>query len=111
LKSLETAFNEKDLDTVLLFAEDATLHDSWNPYMTVNDSWLEIDFLWTNYIKSAHTTEFRNISIDGDTATFDWVAIGAIHTEITPIKVEVQNGKITFKDWFAEPEEVRTGEE
>jgi hypothetical protein len=112
LNSLETALNDKDLETVLsLFAEDAIVQESYIPTATVYDTWIEIEVLWTNYLEVTQTSEFRNISIEGQTATFDWAEIGAIYTNIYPTIIEVQDGKIVYMDWFEESELVRTGEE
>jgi hypothetical protein len=108
LDSLETEVNETDLEGVMaLFAEDALME------ITHENRFFEgtqnIEFLWEEYFFTPVTGEFRDISVDGDTATFTWVEIRPGLTKFWPTKIEVQNGKITHLDWYEEPARESTG--
>jgi hypothetical protein len=108
LDSLETEVNEKDLEGVIaLFAEDAVIDNSLQN--RTYEGTQNMDVVWGQYFLTPATVEFRDISVDGDTATFTWVEIRPGLTKFWPTKIEVQNGKITHLDWYEEPARESTG--
>ena len=98
LDTLETKVNEKDLEgLVALFAEDALWDAS---YKNETCEGVEnIEWCWEIYFMTPVTSEFRDISVDGDTATFTWVEFHSAMNKFWPTIVEVQNGKITLIEW------------
>jgi ketosteroid isomerase-like protein len=102
LEALETEVNEQDLEGVLaLFDEDAVWEES---YQNRSLKGIEnIDFGWEVYFMTPVTSEFRDISVEGDTATFTWVEFRSAMTKLWPTIIEVQNGKITHVEWPEEP--------
>ena len=108
LDSLETKVNEEDLEGVVaLFAEDAVIDESY--INRTFDGIENIEGLWKVYFYTPVTGEFRDISVDGDTASFTWVELRPGFTKLWPTKIEVQNGKITHLDWYEEPARESTG--
>ena len=55
------------------------------------------------------TSELRDISVDGDTATFTWGEFRPALNKYWLTIVEVQNGKITHIEWPEEPVRESTG--
>lgn len=98
IKALEVEVNEQDLEGVLaLFAEDALWDSSYK-----NDSMKgieNIDFVLEEYFMTPVTSEFRDISVNGDSATFTWVEFRSGMNKIWPVIMEVQDGKITLIEW------------
>lgn len=98
LEALETEVNEKDLEGVLaLFAEEAVWDTSYK-----NDSLKgieNIDFALEQYFMTPVTSEFRDISVNGDNATFTWVEFRSGMNKLWPVIMEVRDGKITLIEW------------
>lgn len=110
LNSLETSVNEKDLEGVMaLFDDDAVAEETFRDI--TYDGTEEIEILWSGYLNTTFTGEFRDISVDGDTAMFTWAEVGTLFTKLWPVKIKVQNGKITYMDFYEDAQTVRTGEE
>jgi hypothetical protein len=111
LETLETMANEKDLEgTMALFAKDAVVEESFRN--DVFDGTEEIERLWKGYYDYLTVpSEFRDISVDGDTATFRWAEVYTLNTNLWPVIIEVQNGKITYMDFYENLTTVPTGEE
>ena len=98
LDALETQVNEKDLEGVVaLFAEDAVWEESYNN--RTFEGIENIEFNWEVYFMTPVTSEFRDISVAGDSATFTWVEFRSAMTKLWPTIIEVQNGKITHIEW------------
>ncbi len=113
LDSLETKVNEKDLEGVMaLFAKDAVLEETYRPVPLVFSGTEGIEPFWEDlYFLTTFTSEFRDISVDEDTATFTWAEAGPAYTKLWPAVIEVRNGKITYMDFYEEPVRVPAGEE
>jgi ketosteroid isomerase-like protein len=111
LDTLETKANEKDWEGVTaLFAEDAVFEESYQ--QIVYDSPDQIELMWRNFLLNVpYTHELRDISVDGDSATFIWAGVTEIYTRLWPVKVEVQNGKIAFMDFYEDATRESTGQE
>ncbi len=108
LDSLETEVNEQDLEGVMaLFAEDAL----WEvPFENETcDGFQNIEWCWEIYFMTPVTSELRDISVDGDTATFTWGEFRPALNKYWLAIVEVQNGKITHIEWPEEPVRESTG--
>ena len=111
LDSLETKVNEKDMEGVMaLFAKDAVVEESYWPEPRIFNGTEGIEFLWNVYFLATFTNEFRDISVDGDTATFTWAQVGPL-TKLWPTIIEVRNGKITYMDFYEDAVRVTAGEE
>jgi len=112
LESLETKVNERDMEGVMaLFAKDAVVEESYFPETRVFDGTEGIEFMWSVFFLSTNPDEFRDISVDGDNATFTWASVGPAYTKLWPTIIEVRNGKITYMDFYEEPVRVHAGEE
>jgi ketosteroid isomerase-like protein len=112
LDSLETKVNEKDMEGVMaLFAKDAVVEETYRPEPRVFNGTEGIEFLWSHYFLSTSTSEFRDISVDGETATFTWAEVGPAYTKLWPTIIEVRNGKITYMDYYEDAVRVPAGEE
>ena len=111
MDSLKTKVNEKDLEgTMALFAEDAVYEESYIHITYYGTE--EIEDMWIKYFrKTPFIAEFRDISVDGDTATYTWVEVGTSYTNFWPTIIEVQDGKITYMDFYEDKEQLLTGEE
>ena len=106
LDLLETKVNEQDLEGVVaLFAEDAVIDESYRD--RTFDGLENIEGLWKVYFYTPVTSEFRDISVDGDTATFTWVEFRSVYNKLWPTTIEVQKGKITLIDWYEDAETVK----
>jgi ketosteroid isomerase-like protein len=98
LEALEVEVNEQDLEGVMaLFAEDALWDASYKN--EICEGFENIEWCWEIYFMTPVTSEFRDISVDGDTATFTWVEFTSAMNRYWPTIVEVQNGKITLIEW------------
>ena len=115
MEILKTKVNEKDLEGVMtLFAEDAVLEYSFEnaPYSGTK----EIEDYWTIQVfPTSFIAEYRDISVEGDSATFIWVDAGTntdgtSYDKLWPTIIEVQNGKIIHMDFY-EDKEVIIGDE
>ena len=112
LESLETKVNEKDMEGVMaLFAKDAVVEETYRPVPLVFSGTEGIEPLWDLYFLTTSTSEFRDISVDEDTATFTWAEVGPVYTKLWPAIIEVRNGKITYMDYYEDAVRVPTGEE
>ncbi len=101
LESLEAATNDKNLEgTMALFSENAILDETYLPNYIPNEGLEEIETIWVSYFNAPWITDFRDISIEGDTATFIWADEGANYTLLWPVKVEIRKGKITYMDFY-----------
>ncbi len=110
LETFETMANEQDVEgTMALFAEDAVVEESFKN--VVFDGAERVENLWRGYYLQKITSEFRDISVDGDTATFNWAEVYAKNTRLWPVIIEVQNGKITYLDFYENATTVPNGEE
>jgi len=110
LEILETTANEQDLEgTMALFAEDAVLEESFKNFTIEGTE--ELERFWKGYYSTEPTGEFRDISVDGDTSTFNWAEIFKTHSKLWPAIIEVQNGKITYLDFYEDGTTVFAGEE
>jgi hypothetical protein len=107
---LEARVNDKDLEGVVaLFHEDAVWEEPWRDRTQHGiDS---IDFVWNEYFYSPVTSEFRDISVDGDTATFTWIEYRGLLTKIWTTNIEVHKGKITRIEWPEDAVRAPAGEE
>ncbi len=107
----ETKVNERDLEGVLtLYAEDAVFDVNYRNVHFIGIK--EIEYYWTHYyFLFPYITEFRDISVEGDSATFIWAEIGTSYTTLWPTIIEVQNRKITYMDWPEDTEPILTGDE
>jgi hypothetical protein len=109
LESLEASTNDKDLEGIMaLFSDDAILDESYQLNYIPNKGLEEIEAIWVHYFYTPWITDFRDISIEGDTATFIWADAGAIYTKIWPVKVEIRKGKITYMDFYEDATTVPT---
>ena len=109
MEILKTKVNEKDLEGVMtLFAEDAVLEysfENWSFHGTK-----EIEYYWTTYVfPKPFIAEYRDISVEGDSATFIWVDAGTntdgtSYDALWPTIIEVQNGKIIHLDIYENKE-------
>jgi len=106
-----TKVNERDLEGVVaLFAEDALYEVSYRsePYHGTK----EIEHYWKKYyFKTPFIGEARDISVEGDSATFIWVEVGTTtkgesYTSLFPVIIEVQNGKITHMDFYEDADPI-----
>ena len=112
LDSLETKVNEKDMEGVMaLFAKDAVVEETYRPVPLVFSGTEGIEPLWDLYFLTTSTSEFRDISVDEDTATFTWAEVGPVYTKLWPVIIEVRNGKITYMDYYEDAVRVSAGEE
>ena len=113
LNSLEASLNDKDKNVMMaLFAEDATITGSLRGWKWDTDGIAEIETGFVDeWLRSPQRTDFRDINIEGDAATFIWARVGAIFTESVLTEIEVQDGKITSIHWLDELETTQTGEE
>jgi hypothetical protein len=111
MDTLKTKVNERDLEGVLtLYAEDAVFDVNYRNVHFIGIE--EIEYYWTHYyFLFPYITEFRDISVEGDSATFIWAEIGTSYTTLWPTIIEVQNGKITYMDWPEDAEPILTGDE
>ena len=109
MNTLKTNVNEKDLEGVMaLFAEDALIEYSFEntPYSGTK----EIEHYWTTYVfPLSFIAEYRDISVEGDSATFIWVDAGTntdgtSYDALWPTIIEVQNGKIIHLDIYENKE-------
>ena len=108
LEALEVKVNEQDLEGVMaLFAEDALWDTSYKNETC--EGFENIEWCWEIYFMTPVTSEFRDISVDGDTATFTWVEFRSAMNKFWPTIVEVQNGKITLIEWPEDAERESTG--
>jgi hypothetical protein len=108
LEALEVKVNEQDLEGVMaLFAEDAIWDASYKNETC--EGFENIEWCWKIYFMTPVTSEFRDISVDGDTATFTWVEFRSAMNKFWPTIVEVQNGKITLIEWPEDAERESTG--
>jgi hypothetical protein len=99
IQSLEAMVNATDLDGMMaLFANDAIVEESFRDMIFEGAE--EIELLWQAYFKAPHPSEFREISIDGDTATFIWAEIGVMNNVLWPVVIEARDGKITYMDFY-----------
>ena len=106
LEALETKVNEQDLEGVMaLFAEDAVWEESYKN--RTYEGFENISWGWEVYFMTPVTSEFRDISVDGDTATFTWVEFRSVYNKLWPTTIEVQKGKITLIDWYEDAETVK----
>jgi hypothetical protein len=98
IKSLETEVNEHDLEGVMaLFAEDALWDASYKDEKC--DGYQNIEWCWEIYFMTPVPSEFRDITVDGDRATFTWIEFRSGMNKLWPTIVEVENGKITLIEW------------
>ena len=111
MDTLKTNVNEKDLEGVMtLFAEDAVIEYSFEntPYSGTK----EIEHYWTTYVwPKPFIVEYRDISVEGDSATFIYVEVGTTtkgtsYIELWPTIIEVQNGKIIHMDIYEDSETI-----
>ena len=111
MDTLKTNINEKDLEGVMtLFAEDAVIEYSFEntPYSGTK----EIEHYWTTYVwPKPFIVEYRDISVEGDSATFIYVEVGTTtkgtsYIELWPTIIEVQNGKIIHMDIYEDSETI-----
>ncbi len=110
MDTLKTYVNEKDLEGVMtLFAEDALFEESYmnRPFYGTK----EIERMWNHYFVVPFIAEFRDISVEGDSATFIWAEVGTSYTFLYPTIIEVQNGKITYLAFYEDAERTLTGDE
>ena len=101
LESLEAATNDKDLEGIMaLFSEDAILDETFKDNFRPREGLEEIETIWVSYLNAPWITDFRDFSIEGDTATFIWADEGASYSLLWPVKAEIQKGKITYMDFY-----------
>ena len=111
INTLMTKVNERDLEGVMaLFAEDALYELS---YMRASaHGTKEIESYWKrDYFPTQFIGEARDISVEGDSATFIWVELGTntdgtSYTTLWPVRIEVQNGKITHMDFYEDADPI-----
>ena len=105
MDSLKTEVNEQDLEGIMaLFAEDAIVEESYAHIYRSGTR--ELEFYWKYYLRSQFLVDFRDISVDGDTATYTWVEVGEVDSRYWPAIIEVKDGKITYTD-ITEDKEIR----
>ncbi len=112
INTLITKINERDLEGVVaLFAEDAIYEESYQNWAFHGTK--EIEYFWKTYYFPTPwvNDEARDISVEGDSATFIWVQIGKTtkgesYTTLFPTIIEVQNGKITHMDIYEDADPI-----
>jgi ketosteroid isomerase-like protein len=110
MDTLKTKVNERDLEGVVaLFAEDGVYDNSYINYTYYGTKELEV--AWGKYFRRPFISEFRDISVEGDSATFIWAEVGTTtkgesYTELWPTNIEVENGKITYIEWYEDSETI-----
>ena len=110
INSFETLANDKNVEgTMELFAKNAVVEESFR--LVVFDGVEKIKSLWRGYYRNSPPCEFREITVDGDTATFNWAELGAVSANLWPVVIEVKNGKITYMDFYEDATRVPIGEE
>ena len=107
LESLEASVNEGEIEAVMaLFSEDAILDDPYAP--SPYEGLEQIERVLYVALLTPRNHEFRDISIDGASATFLWAAEGPALTKLWPMKVEIRRGKITYMDFYEDATTVPT---
>ena len=99
IQAFEILANEKNLEgTMELFAENAIFEESYRGVFL--DEPEEIESLWREYYSDSPLCEFRDISICENMATFIWAELQPLNTRLWPVVIEIQNGKITYMDFY-----------
>lgn len=115
IDAFATSAVERDVEGMMaLFAEDATVDESFrreggDVYIYAGEE--EIVRYWRSFFQFPVTSEFRDISVDGETATLGWVVIDSVYTRLYPVRIDVQNGKITYMDFYEESELLPKGDD
>jgi hypothetical protein len=98
IKAFEVFNNEEDLEGIMaLHAEDAIVEESFRGVYL--DTPRDIEVFWRNYYIWSEPSEFRDISICGNMATFIWAELHALPV-LWPVVMEVHDGKITYFDFY-----------
>jgi hypothetical protein len=99
IDSFETLANDKNLEgTMGLFAKNAIVEESFK--QKTIDGTEEFESFWRGYYVGSPPCEFRDITVDGDNATFIWAELTPISEKLWPVVIEVKNGKITYMDFY-----------
>ena len=101
IDSFETLANDKNLEgTMGLFAKNAIVKVSFQKTKKPVDRTEEIESYWRGYYVGSPPCEFRDITVDGDKATFIWAELPPMSEKLWPVVIEVKNGKITYMDFY-----------
>jgi hypothetical protein len=97
--SFETLVNEKDLEgTMDMFSEQAVFEESHRGLR--KEGTADIKAIWGSYYRLSPQAEFRNIVVCENMATFIWAELNALNDLVWPVLLEVQDGKITYMDFY-----------
>jgi hypothetical protein len=87
IDTFEITVKERDVEGMTaLFAKDATINESFisdeetGQYIFIGEQ--EINDWGLSFFQFPVNSEFRDISVDGDTATFGWVVIDSVYTKL-----------------------------
>jgi hypothetical protein len=62
-------------------------------------------------VKGTQRIEFRDIEVEGDTATLIWAYVGTLYAQDFLAELEVQDGEISSLHYLEEPETTRASED
>lgn len=107
IDAFEMRVQERDVEGMTaLFTKDATINESFRSneetgkFIFIGEQ--EIYDWGLSFFQFPVNSEFRDISAEGDTATFGWVVTDPVYTKLYPVRIEVENGKITYLDFYEE---------
>ena len=99
ITAFELSANEKDVeDCMALWSEDAILEETFKNFSIEGTE--EIERFWTGYYSVSPPAEFRNVKACGNLVTFDWAELYAVSADLWPVYVEINDGKITYLDFY-----------
>ena len=99
ITAFELSVNEKNVEGCLaLWAEDAILKETFKNFSIEGAE--EIERFWTGYYSVSPPAEFRNVKACGNLVTFDWAELYAVSADLWPVYVEINDGKITYLDFY-----------
>lgn len=110
ISRLEILANEKNVEgTMELFAENAIFEESFKGIFL--DKTDEIESSWRGYYSLTRPCEFRDIIVCENNATFLWADLGPASNLLWPVMIEVNDGKITYMDFYEDYTIETIGEE
>jgi hypothetical protein len=91
--------NDKNVEgTMELFAEYAILDESFKGYHFEGTE--QITPFWRLYYSTSPPCDFRDIAACGNIITFIWADLYGDNTTLWPVVIEINDGKITFMDFY-----------